>query len=484
MRISILLASAAALALAGCGDGGNQQGAAAASSTAEADVSDRDLESQVLAALEDAPKHGLTRDLFLKGELPSDSGQKRAALLRAAKDYASALAMGKTDPTKLREIYTVERPKVDIDAGLAQALSEKRYSEWVGGLAPQTPEYAALSAAFVRLVKRSPDLPETDIPTGDTIDRGESDPRVPAIVRNLQSLGYLPADGQQQQFSGAVFTPAMSQALARYQADSGLKPDGVVGPNTVDALNNGPRDRARQLAVAMERLRWLEREPPATRIDVNTAATVLDYWRDGRHQERRRVVTGEPGWETPQLGSPIFRLVANPTWTVPKSIVEDEISKKGGAWLARNNFVRKGDQWVQQPGPDNALGEVKFDMKNDHAIYLHDTPAKALFGQPERHESHGCVRVDGALEFARTLASADGKLAEFEKALASGDQTFVDLSKQIPVRLMYHTAYLGEDGRVHFAADVYGWDNDVAEALGYDRRERAKVEHRGGDIGP
>ena len=490
MRIPILLASAAALALAGCGSGSENNGRAAEAAETQAHEWNRGLEEQLLAALDQAPNHGLTRDLFVKGELPEDGTQRSRELTRIAIDYASALATGKTDPTKLRDIYTVPRPKSDVRAGLGQAMADGELREWLDSLAPQTDEYRALGQAFVALVQRSPDLPGSQIPSGETINRGDSDPRIPAIVRNLQSLGYLPAVENREQaqsagLAGDRYTPAMAQSVARFQADSGLKADGVIGNNTLAALNSGPLDRARQLAVAMERLRWLERNPPPTRLDVNIAATLLDYYRDGQHQGRRKVVTGEPGWETPQLGSPIFRLVANPTWTVPDSIVEDEISKKSGAWLARNNFVRRNGRWVQQPGPENALGEVKFDMKNDHAIYLHDTPAKALFSQPERHRSHGCVRVEGALEFARVLAQHDGVLDKFERAMATGDETFVNLNSEIPVRLMYHTAYLGPDGRINFAKDVYGWDNDVAAALGYDRRERPLVDHRAGeDVGP
>ncbi|MGI8705301.1 MAG: L,D-transpeptidase family protein [Sphingomicrobium sp.] len=487
MRFHILLASAAALALVGCNNS-NGQGADQ-SQVGDSDVDPKSLEEQLMAALDDAPKHGLTRDLFLNAELQGDGNQRGQELLKVASAYASALANGKTDPTKLREVYTVPRPNIDVDQGLRQAIHDNKLRDWLNSLAPQTEEYRALSDAFVKLVQRSPDLPDSQIPSGDTIERGDTDPRVPAVVRTLQSLGYLPAaeqpgQAQTEGLSGNRYTPVIAQAVSRFQADTGRKVDGVVGPNTVEALNSGPRDRARQLAVAMERLRWLERDPSATRIDVNTAATLLDYYRDGQHQDRRRVVNGEPGWETPQLGSPIYRLVANPTWTVPDSIVEDEISKKSGAWLARNNFVRKNGRWVQQPGPQNALGEVKFDMKNDQAIYLHDTSAKSLFNQPDRHRSHGCIRVEGALDFARMLARANGVLDEFEKALASGDQTFVELDQEIPVRLMYHTAFLGEGGRINFARDVYGWDNDVAEALGYERRERPRVEHRPGDVGP
>jgi L,D-transpeptidase YcbB len=500
LRIPILLASAAALALTACGDNRNQSGSGWAAQAA--DISERSLEDQVLAALEEAPRHGLTRDLFLEGELPADATQKREALVRIANAYASALANGKVDPTKVRDVYTLPRPKVDVEQGVAEALSDNRFGEWANSLAPQSSEYQALSNAFVQLVKRSPDLPEADISSGKVINPGDSDPRVPAIVATLRAQGYLQdeqqAEGQnrqnqqqpqaqqaQQAQQRNLYSERISQAVEQFQADTGREVDGVIGPRTVEALNTGPRDRARQLAIAMERLRWLERDAPPTRIDVNIAAAMLDYYRDGRHVDHRRVVTGEPGWETPQLASPIFRLVANPTWTVPQSIVKDEISQKSSAWLARNNFTQKNGQWVQASGPDSALGEVKLDMKNDHAIFLHDTPAKALFGQPERHRSHGCVRVENAIEFARMLARDQGVIDQFNQAMASGSETFVNLDDEIPVRLLYHTAFLGRDGRIKFAKDVYGWDNDVADALGYETRQPPRVEHRPGrDVGP
>jgi murein L,D-transpeptidase YcbB/YkuD len=482
LRIPILLASAGALALAACGNNGPASGNSGQPAPGEIaiQVSDKDLERQVMAALEDAPMHGLTKDLFLKGGLPADQAQRRSALLRIASDYASALATGRVDPTKIRDVYTVPRPKVDVSAGLAQALQKKQYRDWVISLAPQSDEYRALSKAFVALVQRSPDLPDGDIPAGKTIKRGASDPRIPAIAANLKQLGYLPAELP----SGARYTPAIAQAVARFQSDSGQKADGVLGTATLAALNSSPRDRARTLAVAMERLRWLDRNPPATRIDDNTAATRLDYFRDGRPVTRRKVVVGQPDWQTPQLGAPIFQLVANPSWNVPKSIAEKELSTKPASYFADQNIVQKNGRYVQLPGPKNALGQVKFDMKDDEAIYLHDTPAKAMFGQDQRHESHGCVRVEGALDLAETIAASQGVLDKFESGLASGDETFVALKTPIPVRLMYHTAWLGDDGRVHFAQDVYGWDNDVAAALGYAKTQAPSFRRITGDVGP
>ena len=486
MRIPILLASAAALALVGCDSGpfSSQQESETAASIDESHA------DEMRGALKGSVKHGLTPDLFFKGDIDS----ARAADLRGPLlQYASALAMGKTDPTKIREVYTVPRPKVDVEAGFNQALARDKLGEWLESLAPQSPEYRTLSRAFVHYAEVAAKTPDTNLPPGEAMKQGSTDPRVPALVDALKAGGYLhpsqqqggqAQQGQPQEAQANVYTAEVAAAVKRMQQDFGLEADGIVGNETLRAVNISARDRARQLAVALERLRWLERSPPATRIDVNTAATFLTYFRDGRQSDRRRVVVGEPGWETPQLGSPIFQLVANPTWTVPESIVEDEISKKSGAWLRQNNFVRKNGRWVQQPGPKNSLGEVKFDMRNDEAIYLHDTPAKALFEQDQRHRSHGCIRVQGAVDFARMLASENGILEKFDEALASGDETFVDLPGEIPVRLMYHTAFVGPDGRVAFVKDVYGWDNDVATALGYETRQPPRIEHRPGDVGP
>ena len=140
---------------------------------------------------------------------------------------------------------------------------------------------------------------------------------------------------------------------------------------------------------------------------------------------------------------------------------------------------------VQLPGPKNSLGEVKFDMRNDNAIYLHDTPFKALFDLPERHRSHGCVRVQGALDFAMLLASDDGILIPFQEALMKPDEEgYVKLKTEVPVRLMYRTAFV-EGGQVRLVDDVYGWDDDVAYALGYVRKPpRPKAKHEGADVGP
>jgi murein L,D-transpeptidase YcbB/YkuD len=429
-----------------------------------------------------APTHGLKRELFLKGDLPKDHAEREVVLTKAALRYASALAQGYSDPKKLGRIYTLSRPKVDVASGLAKAIQDDKLAGWYGSLAPQTDEYRELSQEFVRLLKLANEMGNgSAIPAGKAIKPGGRDPRLPAMANALTAGGYL----EPQKAPPQTYTEPMVGAVKRLQLDFGFKPDGIIGPDGVKALNEGPGDRARQLAVNLERLRWLDRDPPATRIDVNTGAATLEYWRDGRLRDRRNVVVGQPDWETPQLGSPIFQLVAHPYWRVPDSILKDELASKSQAYLAENNMEYRNGRLVQLPGPKNSLGEVKFDMRNDQHIYLHDTPARALFGAPERHRSHGCVRVQDALGFALLLAHDDGILVEFQEAMMKTDQEgYVKLKKEVPVRLMYRTAFV-DDGQVKLVEDIYGWDDDVGYALGYVRRPpRARQKQVGGDVGP
>ena len=439
---------------------------------------------ELAEALQQAKRHALDHVPFLPEAAPAEPAAREAALTKAALDYAQALSNGLVDPKELWEIYTVPRPKTDVAAGLAKAVESGELAGWLGSLAPQSEEYRALSAAYVEQLQRLAAGAGSAIRDGQPVNIGDNDPRVPALIQALQANGYLASgDSERPEQPSEAYTREIAEAVTRLQADYGIEADGVVGPETLEVLNTGPAERARQLAVNLERRRWLERSPPATRIDVNTAATMLDYWRDGSHRDRRKVVVGQPDWETPQLASPIFQLVANPTWTVPKSIEEAEIATKGPGYLARNNMVRRNGRIVQQPGPDNALGQVKFDMKNDHAIYLHDTPAKALFAEHERHRSHGCVRVEDALGFARMLAADDGVLPEFQEERAGRDESFVAMRTEVPVRLLYHTAFL-DGGALHYRTDAYGWDEDLAAALSLQKRTRRPLKSRGGDVGP
>ena len=425
-------------------------------------------------ALNNAVRHGLDPKLFTdeagRGGSPVE---REVARTKAALSYANALAHGRTDPTRLFEVYTVARNEVDVPAGLAQAVSQNNAAEWIEGLAPQDDEYRKLSEAYVQHLQA-------------TQQGQQGQPNPGGQASSSQNSSGQNSSGQN---SSAQNSSAQNQSAPKEQgkAKGRETPPGQQAPT-------GARDRAVVLAVNLERRRWLARNPDGTRIDVNTAASFLRYHRDGQVADQRVVVNGEPGWETPELSSPMFRLVANPDWTVPESIEKDELANLSPAQLQRKNMARENGRIVQQPGPDNALGLVKLDMRNDEAIYLHDTPSKAAFQRPLRHLSHGCVRVSDAVGFARMIAEHNGKLEEFERAMRNPERetTMVDLGRELPVRLLYHTAFLDGD-RLTFAPDPYGWDAKVAEALGLpappasqaaEESAEEKRRRRDGDFGP
>lgn len=440
-------------------------------------------------AIKRRARHGLDHVKFLPELSAQSAAAREVALTSAALEFARALAQGVADPSKLHSIYTVPRPEIDVASGLGSALRQGRVETWLDSLAPRTSEYALLAKAYLQQRKDAVGANSANIGSGELIHPGEEDPRVPqislALVENRYLVRPAPSGGDAPQAQNSnIYSENLETAVKAFQDDFGISDDGVIGPDTIALLNVRPGDRARSLAVALERLRWLKRNPPATRIDVNTAAAELKYIRDGKIVDERNVVVGKPGNETPQLYTSMFRLVANPTWTVPKSIQKTEMAGKSRAYFRKNRLMWQDGWIVQKSGPRNSLGLVKFDLQNDLAIYLHDTPAKTLFDKNQRQLSHGCVRVSDALGFAQMIATQEGVASQWSDAQASGKETFVKLPKLIPVRLLYRTVYVGPDGEVIYRTDPYGWNDSVAEALGFAKDSRNLFRTRVNDIGP
>ena len=437
-------------------------------------------------------RHGLDRRTFIETSKPSwSAADGEVALTRAALLYAEVLARGATNPSKLHAIYTLPRPDADFTKPLAQAIADGRVDTWLASLAPQDDVYSRVSQAYLAARARSDGADQTKIAAG-IIRVGDTDVQIPAIVADLVGAEYLTAEqpsatgpeAPSQPLDANRYTQRIANAVKSLQRDYGIVADGVVGPATLEILNLRPGDRAVALAVALERLRWLSRSPPATRIDVNIAAAQLSYYRDGKLIDSRRVIVGQPGKETPQLLAPMFRLVANPTWTIPKSIQRGEMAGVSAAYLRRHNMVRRNGWIIQQPGPGNALGLVKFDMHDDYAIYLHDTSAPSLFGRSARYLSHGCVRVEDALGFAQRIAADEGIAEQWQRAQTSGKYTLVALPQQIPVRLLYQNVFVETDGTVAFRTDPYGWNAPIAKALGFDGGRSVRARPATVTIGP
>lgn len=414
-------------------------------------------------ALDSAIRHGLDAEAFRppKGGW-GDPATREAGLTLAALAYAEALSRGIVDPATLHDIYTLERNTIDVVGGLDRALARGEVGAWLESLPPRDQEYQALSLAYMRAREEMQSPASLPVPGGASVGLGDYDARAPRVAQKLAERGFLDAPVGQD----VKITEAMVAGLKQVQRGANLPVTGRLDAPTVAALNVGPAERAQKLVLNLERRRWLKRGPSATRIDVNTCGATFAYYEDGAVDWAGRTVCGSPKRATPNLGGAFSQLVVNPPWNVPAGIAAREILPRGMAYLRRAGYYITGGRVVQRPGPGSALGLVKFNMHNPYAIYLHDTPSKSLFAGFARHKSHGCVRVENAVDFARRLAAKSGVEAEFDADLATGQTQVVELGRAVPVRLLYHSVVVDEAGQPVFYDDPYGWDGRLSQALG------------------
>jgi len=230
--------------------------------------------------------------------------------------------------------------------------------------------------------------------------------------------------------------------------------------------------RARQLAVNLERLRWLPRLIPADRVVVNSAIARLQLLRNDRPVFTTRVVVGETDKQTPEFYSTISDILFNPPWNIPRSIAQKEILPRLAAdpdYLSHHHMRwRAGGSIQQEAGPYSALGRLKFEMTDRYDVYLHDTPIKALFQSADRMMSHGCVRVENPRALAELLLGQSPEA--IDKGISGGYTNRRSLPSPLPIFIVYRTAYAESDGSIQFSSDPYERDDEIWQHLTRARR--------------
>ncbi|SMF48579.1 Putative peptidoglycan binding domain-containing protein [Tistlia consotensis] len=302
------------------------------------------------------------------------------------------------------------------------------------------------------------------VPEGPKLELGASGPRVELLARRLRATGDLASAGSQT----AIFDAELDAAVRRFQARHGLEVDGIVGRNTLAALNVPVEQRIDTIELNIWRLGAEQRDWGERYIAVNTAAPTYQVVEGGRVEVEKPAIVGRPGWPTPELESLVDRLEFNPTWTVPARILRLEVQPKirrDPGYLARNDMHWVKGQLVQAPGPKNPLGKVKFLFANPYSVYLHDTNNRQLFKRAARFLSHGCVRVAGALDLARLLLRDDPAWPpeRIDEVVESGKTVRVELRSPMPLHIVYDTAWVDAAGVVNLRDDVYGRDALIAQ---------------------
>ncbi len=421
--------------------------------------------------------------------------------------FSAHASGGMVNPNRISGYHDLNPPTVAAADAVASLFSHPEPADWLMGLHPVLPAYAAMKAELVRLGAGGSEPEPIVMPTGPLLKPGMKDDRVLVLRARLKQLKFLINTDKvvqsTQQTSDAplfgseaavlasdtedrTFNDADEAALKAFQKSAGLTADGLVGNQTVNALNgntNSPVKREEQLALNMERLRWLPRDLGERYVFVNQPAFEMKIINKGATEWSTRVIVGKPSNQTFFFSDEMERVEFNPYWGVPQSIIKGEYLKKlraNPSYLDQRGYetIRNGrvvsssavDWWNykggvgvrQKPGSSNALGEVKFMFPNKHAIYLHDTPKRSLFDNGNRAYSHGCVRVQNPRDLATHILGWSE--AEVASTISTGKNLPVKLTTKLPVHLTYFTAWIGEDGELSYFSDVYGRDGYLQTA--------------------
>lgn len=295
---------------------------------------------------------------------------------------------------------------------------------------------------------------------------GDNNPAVAQIRKRLAASGEIDSDN-----GSTAYDSTLETAIAAYR-----KRNNILGENVtqmlVDHMNVPVEDRIRTITVNMERCRWISPEIAESKelIAVNIPSYQLRYFRDGKIILESNVVVGKEANKTVVFSGQMSYLVFSPYWNIPKSIVQKEISPdmaKDANYLEKHNMEWNGKNLRQKPGKDNSLGLIKFMFPNSNNIYLHDTPAKNLFGKDDRAQSHGCVRVEKARELAIKILDNDKNWnpEKIDAAMHAGQEKQYTLNHKIPVYIAYFTAWADTNGIAAFYEDPYGRDARLAHLL-------------------
>ena len=416
---------------------------------------------------------------------PSDRAELDILLTDSIIRLGYHLRFGKVDPNALDPNWdpTLELFREDPAVTIQQAIDSPSLHEFAARAIPRAFLYERFKTALAeyRALEAKGGWPA--VPAGPTLKPGATDERVPALAARLAVTADLPATAA---VNGTLYDETVALGVRRFQARHGLAPDGAVGPATLAAMNVPVAARIEQLRANLERARWVFYEPESEFLVVNIAGFTLYHLRRGEVVWRTRVQVGRPYRQTPIFRAEMTYVVVNPTWTVPPTIYRNDILpavRRNSAYLASRNidaFDFGGSQvdpatvdWsgrnppyrlVQRPGPDNALGRIKFMFPNEHAIYLHDTPSRDLFDRDSRAFSSGCIRVENPLELAEQLLGV-GARERLDSVIASGRTQTIFLEKPMPIMLLYWTAEPDATGLVSFLPDVYARDAAVIAAL-------------------
>jgi L,D-transpeptidase YcbB len=459
--------------------------------------------SQLRGLVAESAKDGLTpEDYHLAGLTKLASSTPGAdALEQAQADILATdafylllhhLYFGKVDPVSLHPAWNFEtRPGLDLNiaAVVKDAMIHGHLTEAVARARPNNWLYDKMRASLGEYRMLEAGGGWMPVPGGEALKIGSRGRRVVALRQRLAVTGELSG----QPLDNELYDEPLAEAVRTFQERHRLAADGVVSAATLKELNVPLSARIGQIRVNLERGRWALHEiTPADLVIVDVAGFQVSFLRNREVVWRGKAQVGKPYRQTPIFKSAIDHVVFNPTWTVPPGILArdilpavrrdpDALAKKklqvidgqgrivDPASIEWSRYTGSNFPYMlrQGPGPDNALGLVKIMFPNPHAVYLHDTPSKALFENSERAFSSGCIRVERPFELAQLVLNdpANWNDSTIDAVLKDGATRTVRLRAPVPVMIMYWTLDPTAEGPPVFKRDPYDRDLKLLMAL-------------------
>ncbi|MFN0117375.1 MAG: murein L,D-transpeptidase [Elusimicrobiota bacterium] len=405
--------------------------------------------------------------------------------------YGSHLLSGRLNPYKVDNEWFANRRTGDLPNILEAALKHDNLRTMLRDLLPSHPFYQRLKSVLSKYKTLQEKGGWPKIPEGRPIRKGDIDDRVPLLRKMLILTGDLNLRFNEKK----IFDAPLERALGNFQKRHGLDEDGILGKSTSDVLRIPVEVRIAQLEANLERCRWLPADLGRRHIFVNIPDFRLQLYDNDHEAINMKVIVGRKMRRTPVFSSTMTYIVLNPPWNVPKKIAKVDILEhiaEEPDYLTKYGFevfshhgekATKIDHtsvdWSkvdpeampyhfrQQPGAQNALGQIKFHFPNQFDVYLHDTPSRSLFQKTIRDFSSGCIRIEKPVELASYLLSGTPFESEesIKNALKKRANQTILIPSPIRIHLLYWTAWADEHGNVQFRTDLYGRDQTLIQAL-------------------
>ncbi len=414
---------------------------------------------------------------FAKATDPAALADAEMRLTMSVITYVHHASIGRVHWSRVSGdiFYPQEAPNpADV---LAAMVSAADVGQALAGYEPQHPAYLALKAKLAELRAGKAAAASAAIHAGAVLKIGMQDERVPRLRERLGVSG-----------AGTIYDKALAEAVRKFQQRHNLQPTGTLTAATVEALNGAPLDRQADIIVAnMERWRWAPHHLGNTFVIVNLPDYMLRVVQNGKQVWAAKIVDGKPTTPSPIMSAEMKSMTVNPTWNVPPSIVANEylpLLRQDSTILARMglNVTRNPDGTIhvsQPPGPNNALGQLRFNFPNKFLVYQHDSNEKYLFSRTMRASSHGCMRVEDPVKYAEVLLSivrpGEGYSQDRIRRMFGNTEMEIRFPTSVPVHLTYQTAYVDDDGKLQFRDDIYGRDKALIAILKGNERKVADV---------